>query len=453
MYQNRVSLFERRIVMNLVKHFIQILIFAFVSFAFIGCGKQNIDSSTPIVSIILIGNHANSKCFDVRLDTTIQQTYSSFGNAGIIVIDGHPTLLRNDSLDSLSGIAGCYSADYLEASKKLFGKNNPIWQRDYLNPQKEDFMEQLNKCKADDPEVDILEALHIAVNSLNTIENSMGTNVQKEIIILDAGLCTSGTINFLNSQYLELLNYNSKLWEDAAMNNKISKLISQLEDQAELPNLDGIQITWYGLGQVCEPQPSLSKLQVQNLQYFWGELLTHAGASPSAKANADNVYNIFVSTNTNGTIKSSQYVTPIQWNITDDGKTYTMPNIPEQKIDFHPNTDEYLSPDKVPEILSPYISILQDYPNERLFLIGTTSSWKGGSLKLSEDRALRVKEQLIKLGFPENNIKTIGLGFDQRICQNDTPNGQFEETIATKNRSVWILPYESPKIQDILHPN
>lgn len=413
-----------------------------------GCAKET-EESTPIISIILYGKHANSQCFDVKLETTIQQIYSSFGNLGIIVIDGVPSLLRDDSS---TGIFGCYDTEYINQSKKICMKNNLLWKRDYLGSQVKKIIDELNLCKADNPEVDTLKALCVAVEALNTIENSMETKVKKEIIILDTGLCTSGTMNFINSDYLELFSYEGKLWEEDTMNEKVFDIINQLDSGAEIPNLQGISVTWYGLGQVSEPQHFLSKLGIQNLQYFWGEFLSKAGALPSERPNTDEKYGIFISTSAYGSMESDQYVTPIQWNVTDNNEGSVRPELLEQKINFVRNSDAYLSQEEE-ETVKCYTSVLQNYPNEKVLLVGTTSSYSGGSIALSEQRAEKVKQTMVKLGIPESCISIIGLGYSPNFCRNDSPHGQFEESIAKENRAVLILTRSSSKAQKILSNN
>ncbi|MEY8326357.1 hypothetical protein AALB47_20995 [Lachnospiraceae bacterium 54-11] len=429
---------------NIISIFICILITA------TGCGKKSNVEETPIATVILIGNHANSQCFDIKLEATIQKTYTSFGNMGIIIVDGNPSLMRDD--DSVE-ILGCYSAEYQKKSKQMYKDNDYIWARDYLFPQVDKITTALNTCKADDPEVDTLSALFTAVESLNTIENSMGVNTEKEIVIVDTGLCTSGPLNFCDSEYQKLLNYEGKIWENDIISSKVSDLVEQLDKKAELPKLKEIKVTWYGLGQVSEPQPSLSSLKLQNLQYIWGEVLTKAGCLQSTEANVDERYGIFVPTSAFGGIECEQYVTPIQWEREPKRKLETTKalELPLQKIIFRSNKDEYLQPEEeIEDILYPYISPLQDCSDKMLLLVGTTSSWRGGSQKLSEDRAKRVKKTMIMLGISEDCICTIGLGYNPNICQNDSPDGQFEESIAQENRAVLILPYDSPEAQELL---
>lgn len=437
--------------MKAIKKLLHIFVSICMLLILTGCEQQKgTVEDTPTVSVILIGNHANSQNFDIQLEATVNKIYSSFGNIGIIVIDGTPTLLYNENS---TDIVGCYDEEYLRKSKKIYKDNHTYWTNNYLTPQIKIISTVLETCKADDPEVDTLSALHTGVESLNAIESSMGVAVEKEIIILDTGLCTSGALNFLTPEYQKLLYLETKIWENDSAVSDLTNLINQLEDKAELPNLENIQITWYGLGQVGDPQAPLSNLNIQNLQYIWGELLKETGCLSSTEISADKKYGIFVSTSAHGSIECEQYVTPIQWEPLEESFPPEYSELPEQKITFCPNSDEYLLPDKTEDILNPYISVLKGASDKMVLLVGTTSSWRGGSQKLSEERAKKVKDSMIEFGIPEVCITTIGLGYDLNVCQNDSPKGEFEESIAQENRSVLILPYNSPKAQEILFGN
>lgn len=411
-----------------------------------GCEKTDVSEMTPTALIILAGNHANSCCFDVELSGTISEVYSSFGNIGIVVVDGVPEPLYEKDH---TNFVGCYSADYLSESKEQYITNDAFWEKDYFYPQIKKLTGELNVCQADDPEVNTLEALHTAVEMLNTIENSMGTSIKKEIIVLDTGVCTEGAVNFQNSEYLELLSYEEMLCENDAMKDKVDELILDLNRRAEIPNLEGISVTWYGIGEVSEPQEPLSRVRNQNLQYIWGELLTKAGASPSNKINADEKYGIFVTVSTHESMTSGQYVTPIILD-KDCGDVVEKPELPKAEVYFQANKDELLFPEKIDDTLEPYITAFQKNEGCRILLIGKTSSYNGGSVELSQKRTERVKKAMIKNGISEESIITIGVGYNLEFCKNDSPKGEFEEEIAKMNRSVIILQYDSQEAQDIL---
>ena len=448
--------------MKSVKLTVLMLILGFTLSGTAGCGQQESEEVTPIALVLLVGSHANSAHFDVSLSADIEEAYSSFGNACIIVADGHPALLADESE---TGILGCYDIDYITNSKNVYTKNETPWKRDFLQPQTDKFLEALDACTADDPETDLLEAFHAAEKALNTLEISMGTAVRKEIIILDTGLSTSGCVNFLAREYLELLN-SSQLSEGGTDScAMLSDMLDNLERQAELPNLNGVHVTWYGLGQVSEPQEQLSKLAVQNLQCIWGELLIRAGALSSDKASSDEKYGMFLQTSSHGSIESTQYVTPVQWNLDDDAKdsedtvdadSHTAesplpPELTEKQIFFYPNSAEpLLSEKELESSLEVYISHFQSYPDDRVLLVGATSSWNDGSISLSAERAQKIKHILVKASVPENCIDIIGIGYDPDFCMDDSPNGTFEESIAWENRCVAILSYTSSKAQDVL---
>lgn len=409
-----------------------------------GCKFQDTEflEEMPTVLVVLAGHHANSQNFDVRLKSTLQEVYSSFGNAGIIVVDGNPTLLYNEDTKE---ITGCYSIEISLKSQKAYNSNNVTWTNQYLIPQVDFFQEKFEASIADDSEVDTLKALQIAVEALNTIEASMGTEVKKEILILDTGLCTSGALSFLQPNCLALLMNERKLWEDEEKVEEVARLINSLDDAAEIPKLSGIMVTWYGLGKTDYPQPNLTNLNVQNLQYLWGEILKQSGATPSCAPGADAEYGIFVATSASASIISKQYVTPvINWG---DSSKENIPKLTEEMLGFEPNSSDFRSDAQPDEVLCPYANNLMNYPDMKILLVGTTSSWKGGSISLSEERAKKVCEKLVKLGVPKDRICIIGLGYNPDFCKDDTPNGYFDEEIAKENRAVFILPYNSERAQ------
>lgn len=95
---------------------------------------------------------------------------------------------------------------------------------------------------------------------------------------------------------------------------------------------------------------------------------------------------------TYGTIASNQPVTPVPLDIPQINTSPIIPELHEQKVYFDKTSADYLSPEKSREILKRYASVLQNYPHEKVLLVGTTSSHNGGSVKLSEGRASTVKK-------------------------------------------------------------
>lgn len=408
----------------------------------VGCGEKEVNTSEEQITIlaILLGNHANSKRFDYQLDDKIKQVYSSFGNICIICIDGKPEVVRDDENDVM--IAGSYDAEFLEKSRNNF-QYKEIWERDYLNKQISELNSYLEKSCVDDSEVDTLEAFHSAVSALNSMElmiggEDEGKKIKKEIIIFDTGLCTTGKLSFLNYNYLKLIKYGKKLSDDDTGKEEVAKLVENLEANVEIPELSDIVVTWYGLGKVDNPQPSLSRLDIENLQYIWTEILKRADATPSKVKNVKSDY--FVQLEGYEREVSEPYVTPVIW--WEEGI-----KIKEEDIGFLANSAEYLSTERANQVLIPYAKNLLNYNDLNILLLGTTSSYNGGSIEISMQRAERVKDSLVKLGVPEERIVTVGLGYHEEFCENDLLNGEFIEEIGKNNRAVYILPLESEKAQ------
>ena len=413
--------------------------------------KENAESENPITILaIVVGNHANSKNFDMSLDDKIKQAYSSFGNVCVICVDGSPEVARDEKNNIL---IGCYDAEFLENSRNDY-KYQEIWKREYLDPQMTTLKNHLTESRADDPEVDTLEALHSAVLALNEMEtmldNSNGHEINKEIFIADTGVCSTGKLSLLNPDYLEIIKNKKSLYTDEVMQKRVAELINELENDMELPRLEGIKVTWMGLGLVSEPQPELSKLDSANLQYVWEEILKKADADPSDMKNAESKY--FVKVKGYDTIISDPYVTPIIWwnGIGQDEEIENIPRISEEEIGFQPESAECCSEEEANNVLKPYARNLLNYTDMNILLLGTTSSYNGGSVNLSLERAIKVKEMLKKLGIDEDRMVTVGLGYHQEFCENDSPNGEFVESIGKHNRAVLILPLNSEKAQRAL---
>ena len=77
-------------------------------------------------------------------------------------------------------------------------------------------------------------------------------------------------------------------------------------------------------------------------------------------------------------------------------------------------------------------------------------------MKLSEKRAAKVKEYLVKLGVPANQMRIYGWGARSSLYDPDEWMGNnFKEKVAKKNRAVHLMPEESEYAQNLLrqkHP-
>lgn len=402
------------------------------------------------LTAFIIGKHSNSKNFDIQIEEKLRDIYSSYGNVCFVSVDGNPDILRNKE----NKVVGEYEDDLKELRQ-----DETFWQNKYLNPRINEVLTEAQKISADDSEVDTLEAINLAVKQLNNMESHSKTNTKKEIIIYDTGLCTKGALSFLSGDMYDLLNNNVRV---AVEDERLVNIIKTLSSNDAVPDLSDFDISWYGIGEVAEPQTALSHLVESNLQRIWGEILKHNGAKPLNSNGADKEYGYFYAANGFGTVRNEKSVTPIFFpepTQTNENSTIAQMNdstefvevkFTEKIIHFKPNEAILKSDDDAKEILKPYAKKLNENNGMEVLLVGSTSSYRGGSIPLSEDRANKIRGLLVELGVSSDRIKTVGVGYDSVICVNDTPKGIFDESIAQENRAVTLLSLNTKKAKEIL---
>lgn len=128
----------------------------------------------------------------------------------------------------------------------------------------------------------------------------------------------------------------------------------------------------------------------------------------------------------------------------------------ENKILFNPGVEPgvntFVDPEEAKETLIKWTKYLQDHPDERIVLVGTTTSEEGDRLKRSSDRiqmvidtwkALVTSEEAKKEGFSKDT-QTV----DQWICSTN-PEGnnpslctEEDDEFNEENRAVWIFTLE-----------
>jgi len=110
-------------------------------------------------------------------------------------------------------------------------------------------------------QTDMLKALKVAADQVSSAEH-------KSIYVLGNGLQTSGAI---------------LMQEEGTLPSNSSQAISmakELFDRGEVPDLYGITVHWYGLGQVDgDNQKSLPLSKGKALETFWTQIITLAGGT------------------------------------------------------------------------------------------------------------------------------------------------------------------------------
>ena len=437
------------------RHFI-LFVLVLCMFSLSGCGAPSDSTATDMV--VLVGNHSNSAKIDPPIEDAVEKVYSSFGNIAIIAIDGSPTVAK----DTNGNIIGSYSAEQNEKSRSDCEKNPETWKTNFFYPRKKKAINEINEISADSPEVDLITSLFESVKTLNAIKSSDSS--VKEIIIIDPGLSTMGPLNFLNDALFALVQQDKKLTPE-----DVVQVINDLDARASLPDLNGITVTWYGLGSVCSPQPEMTPLEKYNLRIIWGEILKAGNALKSPYSDADPEYGMFIDTLAEGQIVCDYTVTPIISAIEEDEETKsndenesnenhenTIVSLPNEKLEFIKNSSNYVDNEIALSVLEPYAKNLLAYQDINILLVGTVSdpNRNGGDVELSQKRAEKAKCSLEKLGVSENRIIVRGIGSNKYLADlynaNEWQGNEYIEHEAQKNRAVYLMSIDSDLAQKIL---
>ena len=162
------------------------------------------------------------------------------GSAGLVVADGKPFALGPQRFDQV--------------------KNNDIQQARADKTARYQLVEAVQGAAATTPETDLISAISLASRML-----SAGTADNKVLIIRHSGVNTA--VASLPMQDLDLLNSDP------------AQLLDQLDAAAMLPQLNGVAVEFYGLGDVAGSQGTLSAQQVQWLKSFWQAFFDRTGAN------------------------------------------------------------------------------------------------------------------------------------------------------------------------------
>ena len=164
-----------------------------------------------------------------------------------IVADGAPApIFQGWVKDKL----GAFDSDIERQSERALG----ILAKEYTCT-----FENLDSANNLRENVNIVAALDQASKLLSNVTG------KREIHVLSNGFQTAGQPNFS---------------QDFPENNSVADgIIDSLQAASALPNLNGVEVKWKGLGQSTTSAEAIS-LQAKNvLQYFWAELIERSGAA------------------------------------------------------------------------------------------------------------------------------------------------------------------------------
>ena len=148
---------------------------------FEGC-SVNKAKEPPVAVSVLLGNHACSKRINVTspfVQEAVSRAVGTYGYVSIIAVDGDPNIIASGNCDIPSQYK---NADPQKLAADTTARTLAL-------------LDGLDEVCADSPEVDTLEALRLAVKSLNEAPSES----EKMIVVLDSGVCTTGLCDFHNN--------------------------------------------------------------------------------------------------------------------------------------------------------------------------------------------------------------------------------------------------------------
>ena len=394
-----------------------IVLFVMLVALLTGCMAHS--SELPVATAVLLGNHKCGKKIDTNnaiIRDNISESVSTYGYISIIAVDGEPNIVAKGNCD--------INAQYKKADPQKLAAD--------ATARTLTILESLDAIYADSPEVDTLEAIRLAVSSLNEAP----TNSVKKIVILDSGVCTTGLCDF----------HNNIMSADAVA------VADALEELEAIPNLQGIHVTWLYLGEVEEPQESLSPKQINKLKSIWKEIIERGGGTfeyVDVPANEEKQSADLPSV----TPVDVEKEVPISFDpkaLSEDVNLFEEPQfLREEQVCFVPDSDTLVDPDGAQKILEPIAEYMLKHPDFRLLLVGTTAGDGAGdySISLSNSRATRIKQVLVEKGVEEGRIDTLGMGgTDPWHIYNVGTSGE----LAKQNRKCVLLDADSAIAKELM---
>lgn len=404
---------------KLFRYVISAISLALAFTALVGCsltsGQGEAKKEESITAVVLaLGVHANSRDLNLNsplIKDTVSEAISSLGFVSVISIDGSPDLV---------------AADNYEVPEQYRG--NPQLLQDISKKKTANLLAGLSEVRANDAEVDTLEALRLGVRTLA----SAPKDAQKIIIIVDTGLSTIGFLDFRNN----LINGDPQT---------IADLLAQKQ---AIPDFTGITVRWQQLGDVNEPQQGLSPAQTKKLEEIWRAIIERTGGTFEPSLTVANPGTV------NGELPAVSAVKlppdePIKFDSAAVANFEKPQFLSEEQVQFIGDSDQYLNENEAVAVITPIADYMKANPDFTMLLIGTTAGDSNSDycLDLSERRANTVKNTLVSLDVSTDHVLTVGLGSADPW---HIYNAGYEGALAAQNRKVVLLDATTELAKEIL---
>lgn len=424
--------------------------------------------------ILILGNHANSKEFDIAKDfdpdtgkyrklinDTIHTVSTNDGyvfeaDINVIVNDGNPQKVELPS-DLVQVSTG--SLDFEKGDRAAMAKQIASYLTDEQNK---------NMFIANNEHADLLSSLGIAAN---IIKNNL--NTKYTVFVYDTGICTSGSLNMVEKTHIDLVEDNvddiiNRIYaEDICNLNGADVYIPYLLNVSDKQNYsyyeDGVQDYIWNVSDLQEKMVNLWSGVVEKCGGTVATIVCNKlDYAPNMDyAEGDDTYP-FVPT------VSFYKNHPVEERKNETKEVEPDPIVAEAStLGFEPGKAEFRKGEKGEDgktaarnTIAPFIDIWKEYleqdNNNVLYVVGSIAKVNKNepvksSDQLSEARAKEVKgilKEKLKKELEENAIsdeQIIVIDAGETVLRgwrdtDEFANGEFDTKIAAKNRVVAIIP-------------
>lgn len=364
-----------------------------------GCASLPDPVNEVFVVANVAGSHVDTSSAEGELDRSVDA--NSF--VGIVNADGNPGLV---------GSAGVVGSTSTSTSRK--NQENEAWRAQ---------LEQaLASVVPDDPECDLLASIDCARRCFN--EESAYADATNTIVVFSNGLSTAGVLDMRSGL----------LFADP------SDVVSFYRD--ELPDLSGIDVEWYGLGNTCEPQATPTNATKAVMEQFWASVLVDGCGADAVNfhdvnAAAEPQANVDRPTMSTVELPKAQVM---EASAITQGTSVTLDS---QTLYFKPDLAEFVDREQAIEALRPYAEAMNEDASLTVSIVGSTASDHDVAYlsRLSNDRALATAELFEAMGIDPSRISCEGVGnwgADHIYDWADAGETELEPVAAAANRHVTL---------------
>ena len=199
--------------------------------------------------------------------------------------------------------------------------------------------------------------------------------------------------------------------------------MDQLDAAAMVPQLNGVPVEFYGLGDVAGSQRTLSAQQVQWLQSFWQAFFDRTGAAVTFHADI---------VSGEALTENGHKVTPLA-----PAGAPTFIKVSAEQVDFQPDSTAFLDEDAARSALNELAAQLKA-DSTSYVVAGSTAevdnASREGAQALSLARARAVRDVLVVAGVPADQITCLGLGNEPTSVRSANE---------AENRCVYVVSSDS----------